>query len=59
MDLAKLLIDMSEIDKYGTYHVTNEDFCSWAEFAEYIFNSNNLHFTLHLHKKENKNITFV
>ncbi|MBQ3435936.1 MAG: dTDP-4-dehydrorhamnose reductase [Bacilli bacterium] len=35
-DLAKLLIDMSETEKYGTYNVTNEEFCSWAEFAEYV-----------------------
>ena len=41
-DLAKLLVDMSLTDKYGTYHSTNEDYCSWAEFAEYIFKSNNI-----------------
>lgn len=39
-DLAKLLVDMSSTDKYGTYHATNEEFCSWAEFAEYIFELN-------------------
>lgn len=32
-DLAKLLCDMAESDKYGTYHATNEGFCSWADFA--------------------------
>ena len=36
-DLAKLLIDMIQTDKYGIYHATNEGFCSWAEFAEEIF----------------------
>ena len=36
-DLSKLLCDMIETDKYGIYHATNEGFCSWAEFAEYIF----------------------
>lgn len=41
VDLAKLLVDMSETDKYGTYHVTNEGYCSWADFAKYIFESNN------------------
>ena len=41
VDLAKLLVDMSLTNKYGTYHVTNEDYCSWAEFADYIFKSNN------------------
>ena len=40
-DLAKLLVEMSLTDKYGTYHVTNEEYCSWAEFADYIFKSNN------------------
>lgn len=36
-DLAKLLCDMIESNKYGVYHATNEGYCSWAEFAEYIF----------------------
>lgn len=35
-DLSKLLIDMSQSEKYGTYHVTNDDYCSWADFAKYI-----------------------
>lgn len=36
-DVAPLLIDMINSDKYGIYHATNEGFCSWAEFAEEIF----------------------
>ena len=36
-DLAKLLVDMIQTDKYGIYHATNEGICSWAEFASYIF----------------------
>ncbi len=37
-DLARLLVDMIETDKYGYYHVTNEgDYISWADFAEEIF----------------------
>lgn len=36
-DLAKLVIDMIQTDKYGTYHVTNEGICSWYEFACEIF----------------------
>ena len=36
-DLAPLLIDMIHTEKYGTYHATNEGFCSWAEFAKEIF----------------------
>lgn len=36
-DLAPLLCDMVETEKYGTYHAANEGICSWAEFAEEIF----------------------
>ena len=36
-DLAKLLVDMAETDKYGRYHATNEGYCSWYEFACEIF----------------------
>lgn len=36
-DLARLLVDMIETEKYGVYHATNEGFCSWAEFAKEIF----------------------
>ena len=33
-DLARLLVDMIETDKYGTYHVTNEGgFISWYDFT--------------------------
>ncbi len=35
-DLSKLLCDMIVTDKYGTYHATNEGFCSWAEYAAEI-----------------------
>ena len=35
-DLARLLVDMVVTEKYGTYHATNEGFCSWAEFAQEI-----------------------
>lgn len=35
-DLAPLLCDMIETDKYGVYHATNEGICSWAQFAEKI-----------------------
>ena len=41
VDLARLLVDMSSTEKYGTYHATNEGYCSWADFAEYIFKFNN------------------
>ena len=37
-DLARLLVDMMETDKYGYYHATNEGgYISWAEFAAEIF----------------------
>lgn len=36
-DLARLLADMVETDKYGRYHATNEGLCSWYEFACEIF----------------------
>lgn len=39
-DLAKILVDMSETDKYGIYHINNEGYCTWAELAKYIFESN-------------------
>ena len=35
-DLAVVLADMALSNKYGIYHVTNEGFCSWAEFASEI-----------------------
>lgn len=41
VDLAKLLVEMAQTDKYGTYHVNNDGYCSWAEFAKYIMESNN------------------
>lgn len=37
-DLAVLVVDMIQTEKYGTYHVTNEGLCSWYEFACQIFN---------------------
>ena len=37
LDLANLLLDMMKSDKYGIYHVNNDGYCSWAEFAEFIF----------------------
>lgn len=36
-DLAVLLVDMVETNRYGIYHATNEGFCSWYEFACEIF----------------------
>ena len=37
-DLARLLVDMAESEKYGFYHVTNEGgYISWYDFAVEIF----------------------
>lgn len=36
-DLARLLVDMIQTDRYGRYHATNEGICSWYEFAVEIF----------------------
>ena len=42
VDLAKLLCDMVQTDKYGVYHATNEGICSWYEFACEIFRQANV-----------------
>lgn len=41
-DLAVLLVDMVETDKYGIYHATNEGLCSWYDFAVEIFRQANV-----------------
>ena len=42
-DLARLLVDMIETDKYGYYHATNEGgYISWADFAEEIYKDANM-----------------
>ena len=37
-DLARLICDLIVTEKYGIYNGTNENFCSWAEFAAEIMN---------------------
>lgn len=38
-DLAKLLVDMAETEKYGYYHATNEGgYISWYDFTVEIYN---------------------
>ena len=38
LDLSRLLVDMSETEKYGYYHATNEGgYISWYDFACAIF----------------------
>ncbi|MFU0831523.1 MAG: dTDP-4-dehydrorhamnose reductase [Oscillospiraceae bacterium] len=41
-DLAPLLVNMAQNEKYGIYHATNEGFCSWAEFAKEIIKQSQL-----------------
>ena len=35
--LARLICDIASSEKYGTYHGTNEGFCSWYELAKKTF----------------------
>lgn len=35
-DLARLVVDMIQTERYGVYHATNQGFCSWNEFAAEI-----------------------
>ena len=38
LDLARLLVDMNETEKYGVYHATNEGgYISWYDFAVEIY----------------------
>ncbi len=41
-DLALLLTEMAQTEKFGVYHATNEGFCSWYELAEKIFEYKNI-----------------
>ena len=41
-DLSRLLVDILETDKYGIYHGTNEDTCTWFEFTKEIFKIANI-----------------
>ncbi len=36
-DLARIIEDMCHSEAYGIYNVSNEGFCSWAEFAKFVF----------------------
>lgn len=35
VDLANKIIELANTEKYGTYHVNNEGFCSWHDLAEF------------------------
>lgn len=36
-DLAMLLTEMAQSEKYGIYHATNEGYCTWYELAKKTF----------------------
>ena len=36
-DLAEFIVSLIRTNNYGTYHGVNEGYCSWYEFAKYIF----------------------
>lgn len=47
LDLARLLVDMIETEKYGVYHATNEGgYISWADFAAEIFRQAGMNVTV-------------
>jgi len=46
-DLAPLLIEMIQTNRFGIYHASNEGTCSWAEFAEEIFRQSNKDVKVH------------
>lgn len=46
VDLARLLCDMVQTNRYGIYHATNEGFCSWATFAAEIMRQAGLRCTV-------------
>jgi len=37
LDLARKIRDLIQTDYFGLYHITNNGFCSWYQFAEKIF----------------------
>lgn len=37
VDLARFLLDLIETEKYGVYHASNSDSCTWFEFTKAIF----------------------
>jgi len=40
-DLSHAILKLLETDKYGIHHLTNDGFCSWADFATEIFSQAN------------------
>jgi dTDP-4-dehydrorhamnose reductase len=42
VDLAKLMISVSNTEAYGIYHATGEGRTTWYEFAKYVFEKENI-----------------
>ena len=42
LDLAHAIAELIETEYYGVYHITNSDYCSWFDFAKYIFEVKNI-----------------
>ncbi len=42
LDLAQAISELIETEYYGIYHITNSDYCSWFDFAKYIFEVKNI-----------------
>lgn len=52
VDLARLLVDMAETEKYGIYHTNNEGYTNWYEFACYALNKMGKNTPVHKIKTE-------
>lgn len=37
VDLARFLLELIQTEKYGVYHVSNSDSCTWFDFTQAIF----------------------
>ncbi|OMD04176.1 SDR family oxidoreductase, partial [Paenibacillus odorifer] len=37
VDLARFLLELVQTEKYGVYHASNSDSCTWFEFTQAIF----------------------
>lgn len=47
LDLANAINELIKEPKYGIYHITNSDSCSWYEFALEIFKNAGIEITVH------------
>ncbi|RII36657.1 dTDP-4-dehydrorhamnose reductase [Clostridium chromiireducens] len=58
VDLACLICDVVETNKYGIYHATNEGFCSWADLAKKVLEIKNISCKINpISSKEYKSVT--